>query len=79
MNSNCMLSLLTQDLSLQVNTLATKKQSRDVSKLLSRILKRHLEEVKILEKNELLEFKLNIEEIVQWDVWPNLMKFTCKL
>lgn len=79
MNSNCMLSLLTQVLSRQVNTLATKKQSRDVSKLLSRILKRHLEEVKILEKNELLEFKLNIEEIVQWDVWPNLMKFTCKL
>lgn len=67
-------------MSVQIDKLAMKKQSQDVSKLLSQILKRHLQDVGIMEKrtNELLESKLNIKEIVQWDVWPNLMKFTCK-
>ena len=68
-----------------MDKLATQRHSSGyVSKLFSQILTRHLEEPsskKRKEKNvfKLKKQKITIDELVSWEVWPKLMKITCKL
>lgn len=64
------------------NLAAEKQSSGDVSKLLSRILTRQLEkhnQMKEKDVHRLQREKLNINELVRWEVWPIMMKITCKL
>ena len=53
-----------------------------VSKLFSQILIRHLEEAQIQVKekdaHKLEEKHLNVTELIEWEVWPYMMKIACK-
>lgn len=57
--------------------------SVDVSKLLSRILIHHLEkEYQVGNKDAYKVHKgqvLTFAELISWDVWPVMIKITCKL
>ena len=67
-----------------MDKLATQSQSSgNVSKLFSLILTRHLEEPNSKKMKEKEAFKqkkqkLTFAELVSWEVWPKLMKITCK-
>ena len=67
-----------------MDILADQRQSSgDVSKLLSRILTRHLEKQYQFGKKDGHKMHtgqiLTIVELISWDVWPIMMKITRKL
>ena len=67
-----------------MDILADQRQSSgDVSKLLSRILIRHLEKHYQVGKKDAhkvhKEQILTIVELISWDVWPIMIKITRKL
>ena len=67
-----------------MDILADQRQSSgDVSKLLSRILTRHLEKQYQFEKKDVHKMHtrqvLTIVELTSWDVWPIMIKITRKL
>ena len=49
-----------------------KDSSANVGRLFSRILSRHLEDVKI-DVNK-LEDSLTIDDLIEWEIWPTMLK-----
>ena len=67
-----------------MNILADQRHSSgDVSKLLSQILTRHLKKQDRVGKTENTHTHegqaMTIAELISWDVWPIMIKITCKL